>query len=266
MSPLLRAGCFWGTPTRSLQVGIFHATETSYTPDLRLPAHAHEHPYFTYVVRGGYSEDASGSVRECARGAVVFHPAGESHANRFTTLGGRCFNLELFAGAWPAQITGLGGMVCRGDVEWTAMRIWREFQRPDGVSPLSVEELIHLLVAHLVAARSSRHAGGRWLGHVTEFLHAHALSHHGLAEIARVGGVHPMHLVRAFRRRHGCSVGEFVRRRRIEWACDQLQRNEATISRLAVEAGFADHPHFARVFKRVTGFTPSAYRALARAS
>jgi AraC family transcriptional regulator len=69
-----------------------------------------------------------------------------------------------------------------------------------------------------------------------------------------------MHLARLFRQRFGYSMGEFVRRQRIAWACGQLARSDAPIAAIALTAGFADQAHFTRTFRRVTGCTPSWYR------
>ena len=69
-----------------------------------------------------------------------------------------------------------------------------------------------------------------------------------------------MHLARLFRERYGYSMGEFVRRRRIAWACGQLAGSDRTISAIALDAGFADHAHFTRTFHRITGCTPRWYR------
>jgi AraC family transcriptional regulator len=92
------------------------------------------------------------------------------------------------------------------------------------------------------------------------YLDAHLMEAHRLAG-ARIAGAHPMHLAKLFRRRFGCSMGEFVRRQRVAWACAQLAHGKETITTIAQNAGFADHPHFMRTFVRVTGCTPRWYRA-----
>jgi AraC family transcriptional regulator len=56
-------------------------------------------------------------------------------------------------------------------------------------------------------------------------------------------------------------MGEYLRRRRVAWACEQLARGDETISAIAQRAGFADHAHFTRTFARITGCTPRWYRA-----
>jgi AraC family transcriptional regulator len=93
-----------------------------------------------------------------------------------------------------------------------------------------------------------------------EYLSQHLTPAPRLADVAQVAGVHPMHLARLFRERFGYSMGEFVRRRRIAWACGQLAGSEATIAAIALAAGFADQAHFTRTFRRITGCTPSWYR------
>ena len=92
-------------------------------------------------------------------------------------------------------------------------------------------------------------------------LDAHLMEVHRLAGVARIAGVHPMYLAKLFRRRFGCSMGEYLRRRRVAWACEQLARKGGTITDIALNAGFADHAHFTRTFVRVTGCTPRWYRA-----
>src|SRR5438046_2865214 len=55
-----------------------HAFEAAYDPWSRLPAHGHARPFLTYVLRGSFVERAGHHVRQCSRGAVIFHDQ-ESH-------------------------------------------------------------------------------------------------------------------------------------------------------------------------------------------
>jgi AraC-like DNA-binding protein len=47
---------------------------------------------------------------------------------------------------------------------------------------------------------------------------------------------------------------------RVRRACDRLRARDATLADVALETGFVDQSHFTRVFKRVMGTTPAAYR------
>src|SRR6266852_8489469 len=73
--------------------------------------------------------------------------------------------------------------------------------------------------------RPALEAGGappRWLERVRERIHdefARALT---LAALAETGGVHRVHLARAFRWHYRCTVGEYIRQRRGEFVCHRL--------------------------------------------
>jgi len=244
-----------------------HAYEATYDPCSRLPEHGHSRPFFTYVLRGSYVETAGQRSRQCVRGAVIFHDH-ESHTNEVGPAGTASFNVELDPELWREQIgdirsvAALAGRVLGGDLEWPAMQVWREFHRADTASALALEEALVLLCN---AARSARTGGvfepHRRLDACTDYLQSHLLETHRLADVSRIAGVHPMTLARLFRRRFGFSMGEYLRRRRIAWACERLISTDATIAAIAHDAGFADHAHFTRTFVRLAGFTLRWYRA-----
>jgi AraC family transcriptional regulator len=219
------------------------------------------------VLRGSYVERVGHHARRCSRGAVIFHDQ-ESHTNEVGGAGTASFNVvldpevcrQLTGGTGFG--TGLVGRVLHGDIEWAALRAWREFQQADSSSMLGVEEAVTLLCE----ATRDAHVRGLFEPHqrldrCVAYLDAHLMEVHRLAGLARIAGVHPMHLAKLFRRRFGCSMGEYLRRRRIAWACAELARGEETITAIAHQTGFADHPHFTRTFVRVTGCTPRWYRA-----
>ena len=46
----------------------------------------------------------------------------------------------------------------------------------------------------------------------------------------------------------------------VEKACEFLKDSKYPISQVSAEVGYSDHSYFCRVFKKITGKTPSAYR------
>jgi AraC family transcriptional regulator len=257
---------------RAVKRSGLHAFEAIYAPHSRLPDHEHAAPFFTYVLRGGYAERVGGVTRECERGSVIFHRGSESHANFVGSQGTASLNVEIAPSAWreltgsPAGRRDIMGCVLGGDVEWRAFAVWREFHRDDAASALGMDEAVALLCAAVCAGRASGlFQPDRRLDRCAEYLAERLDTPPRLAEVAEIAGLHPMHLARIFRQRFGCSMGEFVRRRRVAWACEQLARGGDTIARVAVSAGFADHAHFTRTFRRITGCTPQWYSRNIRA-
>ena len=101
----------------------------------------------------------------------------------------------------------------------------------------------------------------KWLERVRNILEQRFAEPFKLSEIAAEAGVHPVHLAREFRKHYGTSVGEYLRRVRIEYACRELMGSNAAVTNIAFAAGFADQSHFSRTFKRLCGTTPGRYRA-----
>jgi two-component system response regulator YesN len=68
------------------------------------------------------------------------------------------------------------------------------------------------------------------------------------------------YLSRLFRKETGSSFTEYLMNRRISYACQLLEDTPLTINQIAEKVGYSDYFYFTKVFRRVTGFTPTAYR------
>jgi len=109
--------------------------------------------------------------------------------------------------------------------------------------------------------RVSDHKPPRWLAQALELLREQFSEHLTIAYLARSVGVHPVHLAREFRKFYRCTIGEYIRQLRIEYACRKLSISDASLAAIASGAGFSDQSHFSRTFKRLVDMTPAQYRA-----
>jgi AraC family transcriptional regulator len=84
-----------------------------------------------------------------------------------------------------------------------------------------------------------------------------------LNHIAQVAEVHPSHVAREFHRAYGMTIGDYMRKLRVEFVAERLvhpHKDTGSLTDMALCAGFSSHAHMASVFKRVTGMTPTEYR------
>ena len=269
MSLSLPPGHFFGTTVKAWRGGAFQLSESVYAANSILEEHRHARAYLAFVVHGAHRETTGGSERDCAPASVVLHPAGERHKNKFSPGGGRIFRLEI-DDDWLLRLRDAGASLDepteshRGPLSQIAARIFCEFRTPDTVSPLIIEGLMLEFATHVVRTKefATCDRSPKWLITVAEYLRVHAGSPIRLMDVARLADVHPAHLNRVFRTRYGLSIGEYVRRMRVDFAAHELVHSTRSLAEIASSAGFADQSHFSRVFVRVTGFTPGRYRRL----
>jgi AraC family transcriptional regulator len=147
-----------------------------------------------------------------------------------------------------------------------AARLYWESHSPDCFSPLAAEALALEIISEATrnAFKEDKCGTPSWLVQAIELLHETLPDNLTVERIANVVGVHPVHLARVFRRRYGCSIGEYARNWRVEVASRQLATSTSPIAEVAAVAGFADQSHLCRTFKTVSGLTPNEFRTIFR--
>lgn len=80
------------------------------------------------------------------------------------------------------------------------------------------------------------------------------------AELAGELGVSESHLFPVFREAVGISPASYIERVRIHRACERLTGNGASVTEVAFDLGYKTSQHFATVFKRYTGCSPTEWR------
>jgi AraC family transcriptional regulator len=81
-----------------------------------------------------------------------------------------------------------------------------------------------------------------------------------LKELAQECGLSVSHFSRAFRRTVGVAPHNWLLMRRIEVAKQKLRRSQLPLSDVALACGFADQSHMTRIFTRMVGTSPGAWR------
>ncbi len=81
-----------------------------------------------------------------------------------------------------------------------------------------------------------------------------------VSSLARHFNYSEQHVYRLVREITGQSLGEYVRNKRIEHAKMLLISTEMSVTQIAGEVGIDDAAYFCRIFRTITGETPTSYR------
>lgn len=257
-----------GERVEQFDAGAFALTEALYPPTLSLPRHAHGCATISFVLKGSCIEVVGNSVHECYPFSPLLKPAGEVHSNRYGRAGAKCLLIEIKPHGMEmirqfSEILDHVVHVQGGALTGLAMRIYREFRLRDKSSALIIEGLVLEMLGQTTRndVRALRLAPPRWLLKARDLCHEHFAQPISLIGVAESIGIHPSHLARSFRKYYHCTLGEYVRRLRLDYAARELVRSDKSLVEIAAEAGFYDHSHFTHAFKIHMRMTPTDYRA-----
>lgn len=242
-------------------------TEIKHNYGRKLPQHSHELAIFSLILDGNYIEKFGSRIVSYNPFSVYFHPPEFTHRDEIGNRGCKFFNIEV-QNQWierlrecslvPDSSSDLQG----GELVWLATRLYREYKDMDACSPLLIEGLTLEMLALTARGQAIQEKQPpAWLAKAIDLLNSEFNHNLTINHIAAQIGVHPFHLSKTFRKFHHQSIGEYIHRLQVRFACDELSQPDADLAEIACHAGFADQSHFTRIFKRVTGMTPGAFRS-----
>jgi AraC family transcriptional regulator len=248
-------------------VSGFQMMEALYYANTKVSTHSHEQAVFCLALKGRCAEVYGSEVRDYRPLTVQFLPPNETHSLEISSLEVQAFSVEV-APQWfdrtreyslflDKSVHSRGGMLSR-----LFMALYKEFRQMDDASPLAVEGLALEMLAEVsrCQVKVSERKPPRWLAQALDLLREQFSEHLSVGHVATSVGVHPVHLARGFRRFCRCTIGEYIRQLRIEHACHELCKSDASLAAIATAAGFSDQSHFSRTFKRFMDMTPAEYR------
>ncbi|UUQ66249.1 helix-turn-helix domain-containing protein [Pseudomonas fuscovaginae UPB0736] len=116
-------------------------------------------------------------------------------------------------------------------------------------------------VIHREAAGQLPERGREYLSRFSGLVEAQFRQHPSVEQLSHQVGISVAHLNSICREWAGQSALQMIHQRLLLEAKRNLIYTRMSISRVADELGFADSAYFARFFRRMTGLSPSAFRA-----
>jgi len=250
-------------------IGSFTLSEHFFPVPVTIPNRAHRDAFITFVIEGTCREKYANAAWVCRPGGVRFLPAGVPHSDEIESEM-RCLHVgsppevldqlarQAVVPKRPAQINSLS-------TTWLANRLYAEFSREDTASSVAIEGLVLAILAEIARGetKSAAPAIPAWLRQATEIVESRFLERLSLAAIASEVGVHYVHLSRQFHKYNQCTIGELIRRRRVQYASHLLAHSQTPLAEIALMCGFSDQSHLSFLFKRYMGMSPSKFRNVA---
>ena len=251
-----------GQVVRWAEVAEMRVSERLHGGGGALARHAHDSLQLCVVLEGEFVEVFDAACFECVPSTLIVRPPLAVHHDVFRAASVRTLLIELRGGSArfaPLFEVARAPLVLPAD----AREVVRELRASDLAARIALEGVVLRLAAQAMRSWAAPGAATR-IAEAKRRLEEVLPRRIDTGTLAAELDVSRSHLFDTFRRVEGCTIGEYVTRRRVEQACELLAGSNAPLSAIADACGFADQPHFTRVFRRETGETPMQFRSRTR--
>jgi AraC family transcriptional regulator len=252
-----------------------------------IPEHRHKEHLVVIALEGASeaelrTEGVTHIHEKPPAGGVLVLPAGIRHSARFVGES-EYFSIYLDPAFFSRVVNGTAesnhveiiekSVVADPVISQVGMALRDEIESEGVGGRLYVESLANLLAVHLLrnytapqTARVQFRGGlaGHKLRRATGYIAENSHQSLTLEKIAGEVGMSPFHFAREFKKATGYAPHQYLLNDRIDRARKLLAASDLPIVDIALQTGFQSQSHFTRVFRRVTAFTPGAYRELNR--
>ncbi len=263
----LRTGEFFGETNSLINLDGLTITDTVYTHD-KVDWHYHEKPYFTFILQGQVVEGNKKETYHCSQGSLLFHNWDDSHYNIKPPGFTRGFHIEIDQNWFQQHELNLehfqGSISIKNPtVQLLFYKLFKESKTGDYSSSICMNSLLIEVLESIDNKNTFKPLSvPNWIKPLKEILHEDIPENFSLLSLAAVLGIHPVHLSRYFPKYFGCSLGEYIRKIKVQKSLGLLSNPKNSLVEIALETGFSDQSHFNRCFKENIGITPSSYRKL----
>ena len=261
----LKKGTYFGEHRRRLEFENLIITDTEYTHD-RVDWHYHQNVYFTYLLKGRLLEANKKESYNCSPGSLLFHNWQEPHYNIKYPGYARGFHIEIeseWFAKYDVDSDRFQGSIDLSDpiIRNLINSIYRESKLGDDAARITINGILLQIFGRMMkldpAAQNYLPDCVKTTAEIIQENFGKSLS---LAWLAAKSGIHPVYLSYVFQKHLKITIGQFIRRTRVDAAKELLNNPDSTLTEISSKCGFSDQSHFNRVFKSITGLTPGDYR------
>ncbi|MCM3767804.1 response regulator [Neobacillus niacini] len=110
------------------------------------------------------------------------------------------------------------------------------------------------------------HSDHRKMQKVKSFIEDHFTKTISLEDAAEYVDISPYYLSKLFKEQFSINFIDYVTQLRVERAKELMKNPDRSLKEICYDVGYKDPNYFSRVFKKITGFSPSEYRSRVHSS
>lgn len=239
--------------------------ETEYQKKVFEGWHSHNNAHITLFLKGGTTEKRKNSSQTLGPGSLLFYHSDELHLNQNTLFPSRNINIEIEENL--LKELQINEAIIEKSVQNSAMakflilKIFKESQSAD----IFTNDNVTMLFSQL--SQTNNHIehyekSPFWVKSLNELLNDCWNENPNLKDLAQVLNLNPITISKHFPKYFGCTLGEYMRRIKINRSLSLIQSAESNLTEISLYCGFADQSHFIRTFKNQTGFLPKQFQKL----
>lgn len=265
----LEHGKYLGKNSRTFHMDGLIVSKTTYQEKVFEGWHFHENNHLSFILEGGNRECRKNGEMAVIPGSIMLYHSGEWHRNSNTQHPSQNINLEIedsFLTHYGASFTAgphneLNIFQARATL--TAIKIYHDCLAADQHSTPSIhQQLLALLQTAGDSSQPEKQLFAGRSGKVIELLQDRWNETISLQDLSVITQLHPVTVSRHFSAYFNCSLGEYMRKIRVQKALSLIRQTDQPFTTIAYECGFFDQSHFIRAFREQTGFLPKDFRKL----
>jgi AraC-like DNA-binding protein len=149
----------------------------------------------------------------------------------------------------------------KGMLLYDALYSWAKYLQKEKHTQNPVDHIFIDVYNKFIKQRSAQKKTPAWVKELKQIIQDQVDSNLSLTQISKSLDVNPSYLSREFSKYfNNLSFGEYIRKLRIEKAMELISLGKYSLTEIAYLTGFSDQSHFTRIFKQLTGKSPSAYK------
>ncbi len=226
--------------------------------------HAHDCIEFLYFLEGKADISTSDQDMALSLFEVVVYPANVPHQEFLDTRYRQsiiCLHLECESDLTLDRFFKLKDE--DGKLRWIFRRLCETYHEDSPHNEAILKDLINLLIDMMVKLSSKLQSDKNSLPEkCLQYLQEHYAEAISMETLAEKLFVSPSYLNRTFKRQYKTTPIKYLNVYRTEVAREMLVQTDYKVAAIASMSGFDDARNFSKVFKKMTGESPGAYRKL----